>query len=179
MTYEISSESENGDVASTIGSTFSTPQKPKRSRRVTAVDELEDDEIQEVESSRTPPPRVSTAGHSLRQHKDLTLSTRALENANKPVRKKRRISRLLLRKPKTTLGSDASIPTRTERNEIRDLIATETAAKRARFFIAKKEYFLPLLPEANQISRLIEQRNLVDGKDLVVQYEAIHAQPKG
>lgn len=45
----------------------------------------------------------------------------------------------------------------TSRQAIRYTIATETAAKRARFFRAKKDYFLPLLPESNYIQKLLDK----------------------
>lgn len=78
-----------------------------------------------------------------------------------------------------------SVPSaRTARNEIRDAIATETAGKRSAFFIAKKDFFLPLLPESNYISRLSErgdhsQPDLGNGTDSAVPYETIETQPKG
>ena len=50
----------------------------------------------------------------------------------------------------------SSSPCLTSRQEIRLAIATETAAKRAKFFMAKKDYFLPLLPETNYIRNLLD-----------------------
>ena len=180
VTYEISSESEHDDVSSTVDSTFSTPQKPKRTRHITDLDDLDEDELEEIKPTRTPPPRVSLAGHSLRQHKDLQQSSRSLENADKPIKKKRRISRVAPSKSKLLIGSNAPNHPRTERNEVRDIIATETATKRARFFIAKKEYFLPLLPEGNHISKLVEQKTYQGiAEGLISPYEAIQTQPKG
>ena len=180
VTYEISSESEDGDISSAVDSTFSTPQKPKRTRRITDLDNLDEDELEEVEPAKTPPPRISSAGHSLRQHKDLQLSFRALENADKPLKKKHRVSRAAPRRSKLLIGSNAPNHVRTERNEERHIIATETFAKRSKFFIAKKEYFLPLLPEVNHISKLVEQQaHEGEAEDLVVPYEAIQIQPKG
>lgn len=43
--------------------------------------------------------------------------------------------------------------------------------------MAKKDYFLPLLPASNSISRLIEARQTVE--DITFPYEALEQQPKG
>ena len=49
-----------------------------------------------------------------------------------------------------------SSPYLSSRREIRLAIATETTAKRAKFFMAKKDYFLPLLPKTNYIQILLD-----------------------
>lgn len=173
VSYEISSDEDNDN--SQVDSSFSSPEKPSR-KRVSIVD-LED-EVEEVEPPKTPPPRLSAAGHSLRQHGDLKQSLQARENAYKPALKKRITTK---RKSKQILNpSDASAPDpkRTARNEVRDYINTETAGKRASFFLAKKDVFLPLLPENNHIQKLIAQR----GNDTVeesVEYKVIEKQPLG
>lgn len=41
------------------------------------------------------------------------------------------------------------------RQALRQVIASETTAARARFFRAKKDYFLPLLPENNFVQKLV------------------------
>ena len=185
ISYNISDDSDAADSPSGV-STFSTPQKPKRKRNII---DLEDEVLEVIELATTPPPRLSTAGHSLRQHKDLHLSLRAQENGDKPISKKRRIhtsGSSHKKKPRVISASDAPAPARTARNEIRDSIATETAGKRAKFFVAKKEYFLPLLPESNHISRLVEQHGQAqaaqgadDHTDMAVAYEVLETQPKG
>lgn len=183
ISYNISDDSDTADSPSGV-STFSSPEKPKRNR--TIID-LEDEELEVIELATTPPPRLSSAGHSLRQHKDLHLSLRAQENGDKPVSKKRRINPSSRKKqPTISLTSNAPATTRTARNEIRDAIATETAAKRAKFFVAKKDYFLPLLPESNHIGRLVEQHKHAEAAkgtdsdaDMTVPYELLETQPKG
>ena len=173
VSYEISSDSEDAGSPSAIDSSFSSPEKPRRSR-VSIVDL--DDEPEEIEPPKTPPPRISAAGHSLRQHSDLHLSLRAQENGDKPVMKKRRTSRPSTRKPAATVSAP-----RTARNEIRDHIASETGGKRANFFVAKKDIFLPLLPEGNHIQRLVDHRRQTQngGEDLSVPYKVIEQQPAG
>lgn len=175
VSYQISDDSDSVPSPSVASSSFSTPQKFRAGSNSY--------EVVEPETPKTPPPRFSSAGHSLRQHHDLHLSLRAQENADKPVLKKRRISR---KQPKKVLiiedGDEIAEPKsqKTARNEIRDMIATETLRKRANFLVAKKDYFLPLLPESNQISRLVEERSQSDqSEDLSVAYEAIQHQPQG
>ena len=176
VSYEISDDSDDVETSSTVDSTFSSPEKPRRARNVEYVD-LED-EIEEIEPAKTPPPRISTAGHSLRQHSDMHLSMRAQENGDKPrIVKRRRVSHSNKKRSRNVLETQFPAPMKTVRNEIRDQIATKTAIKRANFFVAKKEFFLPLLPEGNHIQRLADQQ--VQQEDLSVPYEALNHQPKG
>ena len=170
ISYEISDDSDSGQ-ASNAGSVFSTPQK----RKPTYLE----DEIEEIEPAKTPPPRQSSAGHSLRQHSDLHLSLRAQENGDKLIVKRRKTlptSRFYTKPP---LKKVVSQP-RTARNEVRDLISTETTVRRSKFFIAKKDSFLPLLPEGNHVQRLVDQRlQDNDVEELGVPYKALSAQPSG
>ena len=171
VSYEISDNSDDGE-ASNVGSAFSTPQK----RKLTYIE----DEIEEIEPAKTPPPRQSTAGHSLRQHSDLHLSLRAQENGDKPVVKRRKSLPKPRSHKKPPLQSNAVSQPKSARNEVRDNINTETAAKRSKFFIAKKNYFLPLLPEGNHIQRLVGQHSHNDDvEELEVPYEALCSQPQG
>lgn len=173
ISYEISDDSDNPDASSSLDSTFSTPQKAPR-KRVSIVD-LED-ELEEIEPPKTPPPRLSSAGHALRQPKELALSLRAQENGDKRVVKKRKTTKSHS-KPKSVLQPSAP---RTARQELREYVNTETAGKRANFFVAKKDLFLPLLPEGNHIQRLVAQRQQSEKEEgLSVPYEIIEHQPAG
>ena len=177
VSYTISDDSDSAEVPSAASSAFNTPQKPKRTRA--PIIDLEDDtESEEVESPKTPPPRLSSAGHSLRQPKDLHLSFRAQENGDKPRYKKQKHSKANKRKQPSDCKPAAQ---QTSRNQIRSNIATETVGKRARFFIAKKDYFLPLLPANNHIKKLVEQQvpNDRGEEDQTVPYQAIEVQPRG
>ena len=173
VSYEISSEEDNAN--SQLDSSFSSPAKISH-KRISIVD-LED-ELEEIESPKTPPPRLSTAGHSLRQHCDLKQSLQAREDAGKRVIKKRKITK---RKAKDILMVSSRrnhAPQRTARNEVRDYINTETAGKRARFFLAKKDVFLPLLPESNYIQTLASRSSKgITGES--VEYQVIEKQPAG
>ena len=175
ISYEISDDSDNPDASSSLDSTFSTPQKAPRPR-VSIID-LED-ELEEVEPAKTPPPRLSSAGHALRQPSELALSLRAQENGDKRIVKKRRITK---NRSKTKTISQPGTTQKTARQELREYVNTETAGKRSNFFVAKKDLFLPLLPDNNHIQRLVAQRQQ-SGKseeDLSVPYEIIEHQPAG
>ena len=172
VVYEISDDEEH---SSQLDSSYSSPEKATRKRR--SIIHL-DDESEEIEPPVTPPPRSSTAGHSLRQHGDLKLSLQARENGDKRVRKKRKTNK---RKSKDILKPSVpvtSAPTRTARNEIRDHISKETAGKRAKFFVAHKDTFLPLLPEENYVRKLVAQHGS-NKMDESVKYKAIEKQPCG
>ena len=174
ISYEISDDSDNPDTSSSLGSTFSTPQKAPR-KRVSIVD-LED-ELAEIEPPKTPPPRLSSAGHALRQPNELALSLRAQENGDKRVTRKRKTTKRRS-KPKTMIQPLAP---KTARQELREYVNTETAGKRSNFFVAKKDLFLPLLPEGNHVQRLVDQQQRVGKKEeeLSVPYEVIEKQPAG
>ncbi len=176
VSYEISDDSDDAEPSSQVDSSFSFPEKPSRKR--SSVVNLED-EFEEIEPPKTPPPRLSGAGHSLRQHGVLKLSLQARENADKPIRKKRKSNK---RGSKDIANvSDTSknfAAPRTARNEIREYINTETAGKRSKFFVAKRDLFLPLLPDGNHIQRLVAQRGH-DVTDYSVPYEVVERQPVG
>lgn len=175
VSYHVSDpdDSESPDSPSTNG--FGTPRK---SRRVITIDSEDDEEI-EIEPEKTPPPRVSLGHHVLRQRRQLQPSLRAQENGDRQRSRRRKIS-----KPSraSLVVSDAPPEMQmSARNVIRNQIATETARRRANFFVAKKDYFLPLLPETNHIKRLADERIHSEHgeKDLSIPYEALEHQPLG
>ena len=53
----------------------------------------------------------------------------------------------------------------TSRQAVRHAIATEIAAARAVFFKAKKDYFLPLLPQTNFIQKLVDKPGLQNRRE--------------
>ena len=140
-----------------------------------------DDSVGEITSPQIPLPRVSSAGHSLRQRAELKQPLRALENGDhqRTIKQKKR------KKLKVSTRAKPTIPPAkrrlTERTEIRHQISQVTAVKRANFFIANKHLFLPLLPNSNYIQRLIEQRkgSPEHEKDISVPYQKIEKQPTG
>ncbi|KAL8657488.1 MAG: hypothetical protein Q9226_001864 [Calogaya cf. arnoldii] len=195
----MSSDSDSEQPSTSNDSPFGTPSKPvRRQRRSTVNHEEETDTEAEEAPLKTPPPRLSTAGHSLRQHKDLHLSLRALENGDKRAPKTRK--HLSTRKRLNATSSAAKpVPVKTERNLIRDAIATGTAVHRNNFFLAQKHLFLPLLPPKNHITKIAEKSRLdgleedilaisdatdsLDGagyrKDKTIPYEELTQQPRG
>lgn len=198
ISYGMPSDSDSEESSIPDDSPFGTPVKPVRRRKRSAVDHEESDTAASESPVKTPPPRLSTAGHGLRQHKDLHLSLRALENGDKRVRRSRK--HLSSRKrPNATSSGPKPMPIKTERNKIRDAIATGTTIKRANFLITHKHLFLPLLPIKNHITKLAEKSRLdgqeedilaisdatesLDGagyrKDLSVPYEELTQQPQG
>ena len=179
ISYEISDDSDNPDTPSSLDSTFSTPQKAPR-KRVSIVD-LED-ELAEIEPPKPAPPRLSSAGHALRQPNELALSLRAQENGDKRVTRKRKSKKShskakIIMKPSPL---DTRAP-KTARQELREYVNTETAGKRSKFFVAKKDLFLPLLPDGNYVQRLVAQQGRVgaEEEDLSVPYKVIEKQPAG
>lgn len=200
VSYQVSSDSDIAGSSTATDSPFGTPQKVSTVRKRSIINLDEESESEELDSpAKSPPPRLSTAGHSLRQHKDLHQSLRALENGDKPLRKKHKATKPS--KP-TKFASRASRPAsvKTVRNQIRETIATETTAKRNNFFIAHKDLLLPLLPKKNHITKLIDQKKVggeeadilpvsdsLDSlkrhdeaiKDLSVPYEELSQQPVG
>lgn len=180
ITYEISSGSEDELAASSTGeSSFSSPEQPQK-HRMSLVDLVEDDDDDEVEEIEAPPPRGTAAGHSLRQREHLKQSLRA-QNHAEPTRKKQK----LLGRASTFLKAEKSFGRQkpnSERMDVREKIATETTGKRANFFVAKKQLFLPLLPnDTNHIKKLVLQRDQKgpDSGDLTVPYEILEKQPEG
>lgn len=107
ITYEISSDSDTEEITGQNDSPFGTPQKPIRARQRRSIIDLDDETDTESTASpaKTPPPRLSTAGHSLRQHKELHLSLRAQENGDKRSRRRNKTSK---RPKKLNLTSGAA-----------------------------------------------------------------------
>ena len=138
------------------------------------------DEDNEFEENEAPPSRSTAAGHSLRQHKDLKQPLRAQEHGDMP-RKKRKV----LGKAPTFLKAEKSAAQdrpKTERMEVRNYIANETAGKRANFFVSKKHLFMPLLPsDTNFIKKLVDQRQqkATEDEDCTIPYEVLENQPQG
>ena len=178
ISYEVSSGSDDELArSSSPESSFTSPEQPSKHRR-SLVDLVDgDDELEEI---MAPPTKRTSTGHQLREHKDTDILIRAQENADRPRKKMRFLGKA---PPILKLGSQR-LPTKpqTERMEIRREIATETARKRANFFVAKKHLLLPLLPEdSNFVKKMVDQRRLIgnEHEDLTLPYQAIESQPSG
>lgn len=155
-------DSDDPAVASSeASSAFPTP-KAMRHRDATST-QSDDVEMSSPTSAEPLPERGSGAGHSLRPRSVLQPSVKA-ENAivrTMPRKVNRKTTKG--RGKKTTSAGDGrwnkakSGAALSSRQAIRLAIATETAVKRAAFLKAKKEYFLPLLPKSNHITRLLHK----------------------
>ncbi|KAH0545511.1 hypothetical protein FGG08_000339 [Glutinoglossum americanum] len=163
--YGVKKETDESPPSSSA-SAFSASQKI-----TTKHEDSECDSITVDNTPAIPTKRVSSAGYSLRPLADLHLSLSALENADKPRAMSRKPKREALKRevikrealktePGVVVAPDAANPQthiKSEREEIRHVIATQTAVKRYQFFIAKRDYFLPLLPGRNFIHKLIQK----------------------
>lgn len=199
VSYEISSDSDISEESTANESPFETPQKVQNTRKRSIINvDAESESDDEIDSpAKAPSPRVSLAGHSLRQHQDLHQSLRAQENGDNPVRKKQKAT---TNKPEVKSEAPKKVPVKTARTQIRETIATETVSKKNNFFIAHKDLFLPLLPQKNYITRLVDQKKFdvreddilavsdslellksPDGQlhDLSIPYEILSQQPLG
>jgi SWI/SNF-related matrix-associated actin-dependent regulator of chromatin subfamily A member 5 len=83
------------------------------------------------------------------------------------------------------IGADPDLtPVVSNRAAIRQEIASKTAAYRDRFFVEKKEFWLPLLPDHNYVRKLVSkyERMTRDEKarlPKITPYAEIESQPRG
>ncbi|KAI9789843.1 MAG: hypothetical protein M1816_005760 [Peltula sp. TS41687] len=143
---------------SVASSAFPTPQAM---RQRDAMDAQTDDvDLSSPANSQPLPERSTRTGHSLRPRSALQPSIKAENMIIRTMPKKSQ------RKPTKGRGRQSisnkvkSGAALTSRQAIRHTIATETAVKRAKFLMAKKEYFLPLLPKNNYITRLLHKEQV-------------------
>lgn len=130
----------------------------------------------------------SRSTRSLRVRPSINLSLKALENGNKsqnstpPQRSRKGDAESQL------VGTDMDAlditPVVSDRVAIRQEIASKTATKRNRFFVEKKDFFLPLLPPHNHVRKQVEKYARLSEAELsklptVSPYEEIEVQPKG
>ena len=177
ITYEISSGSEDELAKSESGSPFTSPDHPSK-RRFSIVDLMEEDESEQEKGP--PQPRLSAAGHSLRQPTEINLSLRAQENGDRPRKKRRMLfTAPQSMKPARNQQRLHKHKPETERNRVRAHIALETARKRTNFLLAHKEYFLPLLPKQNHVQDLIDRKYGDPTKAESIPFEMLEQQPAG
>ena len=86
--------------------------------------------------------------------------------------------------PQTAASGTLAPPVVSDRTAVRREIASVTKAKRDRFFVDKKEYFLPLLPANNYVKKLVEQYESLSPEakaniPATIPYTEIGEQPKG
>lgn len=171
IVYTVSDNSDSESPPSPSPTPFETPEKSKRSQVVDLIED--DDDIDELALDTSPPPRLTSAGHSLRR---LRLTVKAKENKVVSMVKSRRRRKKTRAKPRSDPMHTTNV---TARIEIRNSIATRTASMRYNFLAAKKDYFLPLLPADNQIHKLIEKLSLNGEVVSFHEYVELDEQPKG
>ncbi|GIZ41258.1 hypothetical protein CKM354_000457000 [Cercospora kikuchii] len=93
----------------------------------------------------------------------------------KPTKKKRATARLL--KSDTNTSAPAKGHGATARNLVRQDIALHTKPKRDAFLLAHADYFEPLLPQNNYISKLARAQTAES--QAIVNYVELHEQPTG
>lgn len=81
------------------------------------------------------------------------------------------------------VGADLT-PVVSDRVAVRQEIASKTTGLRNRFFLEKKDFWLPLLPQNNYIRKLMKEHDQLSTEDLsklptITPYVEIETQPKG
>ncbi|PQE10169.1 ISWI chromatin-remodeling complex ATPase ISW2 protein [Rutstroemia sp. NJR-2017a WRK4] len=122
-------------------------------------------------------------GRSLRKRKPNN-SLKAQENGWSPEKSRRSVADRVTADVGFDLSELNFTPIASKRREIRREIANETTGRRNTFLVDKKDFWLPLLPENNYISKLIEKYKQMSEDELsklpsVQPYEELTKQPKG
>ncbi|KAM3069394.1 hypothetical protein ACMFMG_005500 [Clarireedia jacksonii] len=121
-------------------------------------------------------------GRSLRKRKPNT-SLKAQENGWTPERTRRPAENKVVGDVELGLSELNFTSVVSRRAEIRQEIANETTARRNRFLVDKKDFWLPLLPDSNYISKLVEKHKQLSEDEAklptVQPYEELAKQPKG
>lgn len=163
-------------------SAFPTRQKPSG----TGVDDSEDELSQQPNPSSRTQKRSShnSTKAKRRDTEELKMETRKKERTSQPRRSTRGKKGDVLESDMVPDELAATPPKRkapprlkldTARQRLRDDIALQSKAKANNFLVANKEYFLPLLPPNNHISKLIDSADTAP----IVKYEELHEQPQG
>lgn len=156
---------------SEASSPSTTPQKHRVFDQAVDHEDYVDEKGDEIE--------YSSRRSGLRKPQTNT-SLRAQENAYVTPKQSRRKKRSALEE---LVGGDLT-PVVSDRVAIRQEIASVTAARRDRFLVEKKEFWLPLLPPRNHVRKLVERHEQLTDSELarlpkITPYEEIEAQPNG
>lgn len=169
------------DEDSPVQSSFQTPQ-PKPYIDLVGEDEDDDEDFEILREERK-----TSGGRSLRNRSMLAPSSKAVENGDRKSGKSHKSHHKSSARISDILGPDhlSLTPVVSTRNAIRHEIATNTLAKRDRFFVDKKDFFLPLLPSGhNHVKKLVEKQNALSAEEKAKTpgthpYEEIEQQPRG
>ncbi|KAF3043080.1 hypothetical protein E8E11_004341 [Didymella keratinophila] len=183
-------------------STTDTPDSPEKpvtrraeSRRIPSkvsksppsnLAELSTSDSETSEDELAAPRPIRARGYKKRlkqneRYSDLKMEARKKTSDESPRRRSGRHTRVL---ESDTVRKQTPSPRRqsvrtpkldTTRVRLRDEIARQSKAKANNFLVANKDYFLPLLPRNNYVSKLLSSHNAQP----IVQYEELKEQPKG
>ena len=132
------------------------------------------DNVEEIEFTL---PKRSRSG--LRERRP-NMSFKAAENAYTTLKRSKSKRKSAI---EDLVGADLT-PVVSDRVAVRQEIASKTAAYRNRFFIEKKDFWLPLLPPNNYVRKLVEKHAQLSPEEVaklpsITPYVEIETQPKG
>lgn len=178
-TYVESDNSDTNQLKSPEVSLFDTPTNSHT--KSVHVDEESDDELMNDTIVVASKPAVS--GRSLPAR-----STRSQVNYARPKRPSTTPKQGRKRKAEPVINSDMILETQTRpskkpapikpdsaRNRVREDIATHTKAKRDNFLVHHRDYFLPVLPANNYVSKLVQAKT--NGEEEIVPNRQLTEQP--
>jgi hypothetical protein len=173
LNYAVSALTE---AASSEASAFPTPQKLAPRKTDSSEDEL-------AEPVSNPPPKGRKKVKTEEKDEELKMEARKRDKADAPRRSGRfRKSNIIESDMVDELArtpTKKKVPLRpkldTARQRLKDEIAMQSKAKANNFLVANKEYFLPLLPQNNYVSKLVEKGDAGS----IVEYKALTEQPSG
>lgn len=129
------------------------------------------------------PERRTSARHSLRSAPQKIAEPTPTPHPRSDMgierRTSSRLAKVILTSDTTPSKAESNAPpktqTQTARSRIRSGIESTTKVKQDNYLVEKKDYFLPLLPPNNYISKLVAAKT----KGSITKYKALAAQPKG
>lgn len=141
---------------------------------------MSEDELQ-LAAKETPKPRRRSKAAPSQDGEEVKMETRKKESTKGPRRSLRGKDHILqsdtmkdelAASPAKKKATPRRLKPDTARQRLRDDIASQTRAKGNNFLVAHKDYFLPLLPPNNHVSKLTANAPIVE-------YEELTEQPKG
>lgn len=169
------------------GSASPEPQTPQENLPYSSEheDNIVDSEEDELAQPEVLPSAPKAHGMRTRHVRPPPQPAKRVRKKSKTARKGRPALKASHELQDDDLNDYALTPVASGRRAVRNAIQNVTAAKRDRFFVENKDYFLPLLPEANHISKLAARMRSAhveessDKAPATIPYEQIEAQPKG
>ena len=148
-------------------------------------DEAGDREEQDDSSILYTP--LSKSGRRLRERKT-NMSLKALENGDSPRKRSqsenKKKGNAIAELTVEDMDELSLTPVISSRVAIRKEIEDNTAVKRNRFLVEKRDYWLPLLPSNNHVRKLLEKHQRLSEAEIsripsLAEYEEIERQPQG